>query len=350
MCRKIDKIFNVSMSVFCSKASTRRPFLIVSWASNEPNAHRYTLAVELTALRQFVMICKLGHVTRAARELGMTQSSLSATLKRLEEELGSELVHRSSKGVTPTQAGQELLRHAQEAIRAADAGTRAVRELASLQRGSLRIGGGATAVSYLLPPAISAFRADHPGITFYVREAGSSQVASAVASGDLDLGIVTLPLSKSQASELIVTPLVTDELRLIEPCASQQNAGKKLPQANKESTFRWQDLESIPVVAFEAGSAIRAVIDDAARAAGLSLNVVMELRSIEGIKGMVAAGVGVGFVSRFALGPNQGKVCKGARLKRNLVIVRSNSRLPSYAEKAFEIMLQSASKSRGSVS
>ncbi|MCU0688491.1 MAG: LysR family transcriptional regulator [Phycisphaerales bacterium] len=292
--------------------------------------------MELTALRQFVAICRARHVTRAAREMGVTQSALSAMLKRLEAELGSELLHRTARGVSPTEAGQVFLRHAEETIRSAEAGTRAVREIAGLQRGSLRLGGGATAVSYILPPVISAFRAKHPGVTFYVREAGSGAVAAAVASGDLDIGIVTLPLSKAEAGELIVTPLVDDELRLIDP----PRRGPGGLSAGASDTFRWRDLEGVPVIAFEAGTAVRAVIDDAARAAGVRLNVVMELRSIEGIKGMVAAGVGVGFVSRFALRAGEGRTCKEGRLSRKLALVRSNARVLSGAGRAFEVMVR----------
>jgi LysR family cyn operon transcriptional activator len=305
--------------------------------------------MELTALRQFVAVCRHAHVTRAARELGVTQSALSAMLKRLETELGTELLHRTAKGVRTTQTGAAFLRHAQESLNAADAGARAVRELTNLQRGSLRIGGGATAVSYLLPPVISRFRHAHPGVTFYVREAGSASVATAVASGELDLGIVTLPLSRAEAGELLVTPLVDDELRLIGfPLGAMGTASLLTHKASATaSTFRWRDLDGVPVVAFEGGTAVRALIDDAARAAGIRLRVVMELRSIEGIKGMVAAGVGVGFVSRFALRAGEGRACKDASLTRSLALVRSNARLPSAAERAFEAMLMPAGKRKG---
>lgn len=302
--------------------------------------------MELTALRQFVEVCRQGHVTRAARTLGVTQSALSAMLRKLEGELGTTLMHRTPKGVAPTDAGAAFLRHAEEALRSAETGVRAVREIIGLEHGSLRVGGGATAVSYILPPIISRFRDRHPGVTFYVRQGGSSAVAAAVASGELDVGVVTLPLSKAEGGELIATPLVDDELRLIQPggkgSGTPKSAGKgagntkSCPVRGKE--FRWRDLEGVPVIAFEAGSAVRAVIDDAARAAGVRLNVVMELRSIEGIKGMVAAGVGVGFVSRFALRPGEGAACKSGRLTRKLALVRSNARMPTAAGRAFESM------------
>src|SRR5262249_41076743 len=159
---------------------------------------------------------------------------------------------------------------------------------------------GATATAYLLPPVISAFREQHPGLRFYVREAGSNAVAAAVAGGELDIGIVTLPLRATEKHDLITRPLVKDELRLIVP------PGGSSPRKATGDGFRWQDLVGLPVVAFEAGTAVRQVVDDAARKAGVTLDVVMEVRSVESIQSMVAAGIGVGFVSKLALGDDGG--------------------------------------------
>jgi DNA-binding transcriptional LysR family regulator len=84
-------------------------------------------------------------------------------------------------------------------------------------------------------------------------------------------------------------------------------------------------------VGFEPGSAVRGVIDAAAGKAGVNLNYVMELRSIEGIKRMVAAGIGCGFVSRFALAPGEGRACREGKLARRLVIVKRRDRAMSAA-------------------
>src|SRR5262245_54495989 len=124
-------------------------------------------------------------MTRAARMLGVSQPALSAMLKKLEAEAGADLLNRTGRGVELTEAGRLFLQHAEEALRRADAGLRAVRELAGLERGSIRVGGGATAITYLLPRVVSAFRKAHPGLRFYVREAGSSAVAGSVVSGEL---------------------------------------------------------------------------------------------------------------------------------------------------------------------
>jgi DNA-binding transcriptional LysR family regulator len=271
-------------------------------------------------------------MTKAARALGVTQPTLSAMLKKLEAEVGADLLHRTGRGVELTEAGRVFLGHAEDAVRRADAGVAAVRELMGLETGSIRVGGGATATTYLLPPVVSAVRKAHPGLRFYVREAGSNAVSAAVRSGELDMGIVTLPLSAVDAPDLLVIPLVEDEFRLIVPPGGRH-------RMSGASSFRWKDIAGESVVAFEAGAAVRAMIDSASGAAGVTLNVVMELRSIESIKQMVRAGIGVGFVSRFALGDGEGLVCKDGRLARGLALVRRRDRLPSPAGAVFERVL-----------
>ena len=236
----------------------------------------------------------------------------------------------------------------------------AVRQLLGLEMGSIRIGGGATAASYLLPPIISAVRKKHPGIRFYIREAGSTYVAQAVLSGELDLGIVTLPVRVPGDNDLLTLPLVDDELRLIVP-PGHPLSGPRAPGGNSPAntsrfkpgrtapTFRWKDLANEPIIGFEAGSAVRELLDHAAAAAGVRLDVVMELRSIQSIMEMVAAGIGVGFVSRFALRPGsrfgQGLVCRDGKLSRKLAIVRRRDQVPSPAAAEFERLL-AASRGR----
>ncbi|XVJ58545.1 MAG: LysR family transcriptional regulator [Tepidisphaera sp.] len=290
--------------------------------------------MELSALRYFRTIATMGHMTRAAQVLGVTQPALSASMKKLEAEIGAPLLDRTGRGVALTEAGRVFLEHVTDALRQADAGAEAVRRLVGLEEGSIRVGGGATATASLLPPVVSAVRKRFPGVRFYVREAGSAAVATAVLTRELDLGIVTVPLKGKWglpgAEDLLVTPLVDDELRLITP------PGPLGFKARKAGEFRWEEIAGHPFVAFEGGTAVRAIIDQAAAAAGVRLNVVMELRSIESIKQMVAAGIGVGLVSRLALRPGEGLVCRGSVLTRALAVVRRRDRVPSPAVAAFE--------------
>lgn len=286
--------------------------------------------MDLRTMRYILSIAEHGHMTRAAGVLGVSQPALSAALAKLEEELGATLFHRTGRGVEPTEAGRVFLEHAANTLRAAEAGAAAVRELVGLETGSIRVGAGATAAGYLLPEAIRAVQREHPGLRFSIREAGSAAVAEGVISGELDLGIVTLPIEHPRGDDLMVVRRIPDELRLIVP-EGHRLSGKK--------SFHWEELRGEPVVAFEAGSAVRRRIDEAAAAHGVALLVVMELRSIESIVQMVRAEIGVGFVSKHGLPEGAGlrpAGGAGGAIERELGVVRRRDRMPGHATAAFE--------------
>jgi len=285
--------------------------------------------MELTTLRQFLAIAEARHMTRAGEALGVSQPALSAAVKKLEAEVGTALLDRTGRGVELTEAGRLFAEHAAEAVRRADDAVRAVRELAGLERGQIRVGGGATAAGWLLPPVVRALRERQPGLHISIREAGSGAVAGAVLDGELDLGIVTLPVRQVGSGELMTVRVLRDELLLIVP-RGHALSGRK--------GFRWGDIEGEAIVGFERGSAVRDVIDRASREHGVELNVVMELRSIESIRRSVGEGIGVGFVSRHAL-DGEGLRCLDGRLVRELGIVRRRDRVPSPAAAAFETEL-----------
>jgi DNA-binding transcriptional LysR family regulator len=114
----------------------------------------------------------------------------------------------------------------------------------------------------------------------------------AVGAGALDLGVVTTPDGEAPDG-LTVTPWVDDELLLVVP------PGHRL---HGRDVFRWRELDGEPIVAFEAGTAVRALIDGALASRGVVVDVVVEVRAIESIQRMVALGMGVGFVSRKKVG------------------------------------------------
>lgn len=283
--------------------------------------------MDLRTMRYMLIVAEHGHMTRAAEALGVSQPALSAALRKLEAELGAAVFHRTGKGVEVTDAGRVFLEHAAGAIRQAEQGVEAVRELVGLESGSILVGAGATAAGYLLPNAIRAVQVEHPALRFSIREAGSSAVAQGVISGELDLGIVTLPLDHPRAEDLMVVRTISDELRLIVP------PGHRL---NDRKTFRWEDLIDEPVVAFEAESAVRRLIDATASEQGVALNVVMELRSIESIVQMVKAEIGVGFVSKYGLPDGAGLRLAATPIERQLGVIRRSDRVPSHATAAFE--------------
>lgn len=287
--------------------------------------------MELSHLKAFTTIARIGVMTRAAQELHVTQPALSAQIAKLEDEVGTPLFDRGPKGMTLTEAGRTLLPFARETLARLDDAQVALDALRGLERGALTVGGGATATTYLLPPLLGRFHERNPRIRFYVREQPSRGVVEAVLSGELDLGVVTLPIS--EVGRLEVEHWVDDELRLIVPAGHPLEARK---------TFRWEDLTDTPLVLFEAGSAVRAHIDASIGAAGVDPEIVMELRSIESIKQMVAQGIGAALVSEHALDERQpGLRCRDRAIRRTLAVILRKDRTQSPAASAFLELMRS---------
>lgn len=299
--------------------------------------------MELAPLIAFRMIAEEGHMTRAARRLGLTQPAVSAQIAKLEDELGQRLLDRTAKGMRLNDAGHTFLRHVERALAALEDGRRELMELAGLDRGTLDLGGGATATTYLLPPLLGRFHDRYPAIRLFVREQGSAAVVDGIRAGELDLGVITLPATGDVpgARHLVVEPWVTDELRLIVP------PGHRLANAD---AFSWDDLDGQPMVAFEAGSAVRAVIDRELDARGLRADIVMELRSIDAMKQMVAQGIGVSLISRFALARGDvGLRCANGALTRPMALVYAADRSLCAAAQAFLGLLRESPPGHGVV-
>ncbi|MBA2664953.1 MAG: LysR family transcriptional regulator [Bradymonadaceae bacterium] len=294
--------------------------------------------MDLTQLYTFTVLAKEGHMTRAAAKLHLTQPAVSTQLARLEEDLGQVLFDRTPKGMVLTEAGHRLLPYAEEVLSRLDDARSALEEMAGLHQGSLSIGGGATATTYLLPPLLGKFHEGHPAIRFFVREQPSQSVVDDVYMGKLDLGIVTLPIRppsgvSSLSGKIEIEHWVEDELRLLVP-EHHRLAGC--------ASFSWPQLDGEALVLFEAGSAVRALIDYQIAQAQIDVDIVMELRSIESIKQMVAQGIGAAFVSQYALGhPEQGIRCQDAPLRRQLAVIYRSDRTQSVAARAFLEMMRS---------
>ena len=282
--------------------------------------------MDLVALRSFLAVADSGSITEAAERLRVTQPALSRRLQQLEDHLGVTLLERGRKGAQLTALGRLVQGEAQGIVARYDQLRETVASHQRLEGGSVRIGGGATAVSYILPEAIAAFQAAHPRVRFQLREAGSREIADDVAAGRLELGVVTLPV---RDRELDVTPLVNDRIVLAarhdHPLAARRRVGI-------------QDLADQAFVAFEAGSALRQIIDGQLRDAGVEVNVVMELRSIPAILRMVATTGNLAFVSQLGMDQQADVVAvrvSGLRIERRLAVIARRGSTLSPAAHAF---------------
>lgn len=279
--------------------------------------------MDLILCRSLLAVSEHGSIGDAAQALHLSQPALTRRLQRLEAELGTELLVRSGRGVVLSAMGQLAVRESRALIERFERLKEDVRQHLALEAGLVRIGGGATAVSYLLPSAIAAFQKDFEGVRFVVREAGSGEIERAVVEDELELGVVTLPVA---SGDLTVRALTRDAIVLI--------AGSQHPLARK-GRISPDSLEGQNVVGFEAGSAIRRLIDDKLRAAGVHVNVLMELRSIPAIRQMVETTGSLGFISQLGVGDAPVVGIRGLSIKRRLGLISRRKRLLSPAALAF---------------
>jgi DNA-binding transcriptional LysR family regulator len=287
--------------------------------------------MDLTLIRSFLAVAETGAITEAAEHIGITQPALSRRLQQFEEHLGVPLLVRGRKGARLTEIGRLVQSEAQAIVARYEHMQEMVSSHQRLEGGTVRIGGGATAVSYMLPEAIAAFQAAHPQVRFQMREAGSSEIADDVLAGHLELGVVTLPV---RDRELQVRPLTTDRIVLV--------ARHDHPLAQRRRV-RIQDLADQAFVAFEAGSALRQIIDSKLRDAGVEVNVVMELRSIPAILRMVSTTGNLAFVSQLGMAQQNdviAVVVQGLRIERRLAVIARRGVALSPAAGAFTKRLQ----------
>lgn len=226
----------------------------------------------LDELQWFLLVVEKKSFTAAARSAHLSQPALSAAMRRLEDQLGAQLLHRGRNGAEPSEAGRALIPRARAALAAVEDGRRAVAEVMGLGAGEVRIGGGATACTYLLPALLTEFRRRHPAIHFRVKEAFPDALREAVDAGEIDLAVVSGEGNDAWGQ---------DSLILI---------GPPKPAGNF-------DAQRGPFIAFPPGSSTRAILDQQFPRA----EVVMELAGIAAVKGNVRAGAGLALVSSSAV-------------------------------------------------
>jgi molybdate transport repressor ModE-like protein len=235
--------------------------------------------LDLAPLRTLVAIAHHGTLTEAARRLNLSQPAATHQIRALERQLGVAVFERRGRGLVLTEAGRSVLARAQRVLAELEGMASDLQALQDLTQGHVRVGGGATAIVHLLPSLIGAFRQRHPGVSFYMREGPTTPIAAAVAAGELDLGIITLPCEQSG---LACEPWLEDTVRFLAWPGAPLTEGPRPLAA----------LEGQPFIHAAPGSPLRQLVEGALQVAGVTPRVVMELQSIEAIKATVEEGLG----------------------------------------------------------
>jgi LysR family transcriptional regulator, nitrogen assimilation regulatory protein len=277
--------------------------------------------MELRSIQYFVQIADEGSITRAADKLGVAQPALTRHVRQLESELGTQLFMRLPRGVRLTTSGRDFLEHARKIIIEVAHAKEHVHAIARTPRGKVVIGTSPTLASLLLPACIARARQQCPTITLKVMESFSPQLLDALLTGRLDIAVMTNP---PRSPALSLTPLISEPLVVFAP-----------PGARGSSrAFSLTEMSRTPIVVTVG---LRAVIEDQLASSGTELRVDAEVDSVEAIRRLLLAGVGMTVmpVSTFHRELRAGELAaypvEGVNLHRILVLARPPAEVHSAA-------------------
>ncbi|MFD9221150.1 LysR family transcriptional regulator [Streptomyces sp. NPDC060064] len=232
-------------------------------------------------LAYFAGVARHEHVTRAAQEMGVPQSTLSRAIVRLEQDLGVTLFTRKGRTVSLTPAGRTFLTSVERALAEVERAAESVQADADPSGGRVAFGFLHTMGSETVPGLIRAFRADHPRIRFTLVQNYGEAMIEGLRAGALDL-CLTSPVP--DAPDLVARRLDEQRLRLVVPDDHRLASRKRIRLAEAaDETF----------VTLEPGYGLRRITDDLCAEAGFTPRVAFEGEEAETLRGLVAAGLGV---------------------------------------------------------
>jgi LysR family transcriptional regulator, transcription activator of glutamate synthase operon len=220
--------------------------------------------VELRQLRSVEAVARHRHFTRAAEELHLAQSALSHQIRRLEEELGTPLFERTSRRVTPTEAGHAIAARARRVLAEVDDARAEVDELRGVLRGHIWIGPLVPAGALDVPGLLARFSQAHPGVEVGLREGIAAEMLRWLAADELDAAFSLL--AGDIPDELAIEPLSHDEV----VAAFAPDRAPAAPHVNVA------DLAQHKIIAPRRGSAIATVLHQRFAAAGEPLRLALE--------------------------------------------------------------------------
>ncbi|MGA8111777.1 MAG: LysR family transcriptional regulator [Acidobacteriaceae bacterium] len=261
--------------------------------------------MDFQQLRVFRAAARAGGFTRASETLHLSQSTISLHIKRLEEELGSPLFLRNKRRVYLNEAGRLLLQYADRVFQELKNAEMAVQELNELDRGTIRLGSGATTVTYLLPKILDAHQRRYPEIELVVVTGSSEFLAQSVHQQTLDLAVVMLPVVPTLAIEIL--PIVREELVFVISSSHPLGAREWLDP---------RDVGGVPFISFLQGSTMQNHLDKQFNSVGIQPRIAMELENIEAIKALVRSGLGMAVLPACSVAGSQGALLRTLRVRR----------------------------------
>jgi len=237
--------------------------------------------IDVRQIRAFLAVARHESFTRAARALNLSQPALTVQIRNLEEGLGLRLLDRDTRTVGLTRMGRELLPALQRVIGDLDAVQTEARDLASGRHGVVRLAALPSQASGFLPEVIARFRQANPGISFAIHDTVASGIVRQVREEIVDLGLTG---GRIFDDDLDVLHVSQDRMHVLYP------HGHPLAQVEQVTASA---LSKYPLVLMDPTTSVRAIVDAAFAASGLSVTIAAEPTYMTTAVGLVRAGLGV---------------------------------------------------------
>ncbi|MGN8019254.1 LysR substrate-binding domain-containing protein [Phyllobacterium sp. 22229] len=243
---------------------------------------------EILDLRAFLSVVELESFHRAAEALNLSQPALSRRIQKLEATIGAPLLERTTRHVSATAVGSELIPLVQRMLEEFDGSLFAVRDIGAQRSGLVTIACLPTAAFYFLPTVIKQFNAEYPHIRFRILDLPATDGLLAVARGEVEFGINIMGAADP---DLIFDRLIEDPFVLA--------ARKDHPLASK-SELGWEDLTPYPLITVHRSSGNRTLLDAALAKSNLKLRWFYEVTHLSTSLGLVEAGLGISVLPKLA--------------------------------------------------
>lgn len=258
------------------------------------------MSMSIRAMQCFVAVVSTGSISRAAAALHVAQPALSLLIRNLEEDLGVVLLHRTSRGVTPTTAGTRLLAHAREILGRIDAARADVREDQAAPRGTVSLAMSMSMAKLVAVPLLRFSLRNWPDVYLKIIESSTGYIPGFVSSGHADLG---LTFSDDSSVDLRFQHLIDEELVLVSPPEKQGRkqtgvqAGPrgslpaKAAELNALPTIGLSALTKLPLVLPGNPHSLRRLLDHYQQQEGAAFHVIAEANAIPQLIELVQAGL-----------------------------------------------------------
>jgi len=239
--------------------------------------------MELRQLRYFVQIVDSGSLTKASSQLYIAQSALSQQMSKLEDEIGKPLLHRTPKGVVPTENGQALYNQARLMLRQHDQALAVARQDTPHIEGMVSLGLAATTCSALGLALVRWMREKYPRVVLNIVEGMSGHLTQMLRMRQLDLAVLFNP---NALPDTVATPLLTEELFVLAPAGSPL-----IP--NDRKSLSLAEVAALPIILPTSSHGLRRQIDSSFEQRNLVANAIAEIDSLSLVMDCVYEGMGI---------------------------------------------------------